>query len=229
MQSSFFTKAAFVAILIMLAIRVPSDVFAKPVAAELPAVANTATPDAFSDPLMGTVTMFAGTFAPRGWMKCEGQLLPISQYSALFSILGTTYGGDGRTTFALPDLRGRVPMGTGTGPALAPVRLGEKKGVEFMTLTTAQIPSHNHSATVTLNAGNVDAGIKANASDRILMSSGRGGTPIYTDQPATAKLRQDAASAQVMNTGGNQAFDNKQPSLGITYIIAVQGIFPSRN
>lgn len=207
----------------------PSDVFARPAVAEAPVVATTAAPDAFGEPFIGTITMFAGNFAPRGWMKCEGQLLPISQYSALFSILGTTYGGDGRTTFGLPDLRGRVPMGTGNGPALQDVRLGDRKGVEFMTLTSAQMPSHNHTATVKLNAGNVDAGIKANASDRILMSSGRGGTPIYTDQPATATLRQDAASAVINNAGGNQSFDNKQPSLGITYIIAINGTYPSRS
>ncbi|MEM6771421.1 MAG: tail fiber protein, partial [Bacteroidota bacterium] len=122
MHSSFFTKAAFVAILIMLAVRVPSDVFAKPAVAVEPA--TTEAPAAFSEPFIGTISMFAGNFAPRGWAFCDGQLLPISEYNALYSILGTTYGGDGRTTFGLPDLRGRVAMHPGNGPGLSSHRLG---------------------------------------------------------------------------------------------------------
>ena len=98
------------------------------------------------EPFIGQLMLFGGNFAPRGWAMCDGQLLPIAQYSALFSILGTTYGGDGRTTFALPDLRGRVPMGFGHGPGLSAHGLGSKGGEENVTLTTSQIPSHSHQA-----------------------------------------------------------------------------------
>ena len=224
MQSSLFTKLAFAAMLILIAGQVPNLINATPPATANPAMAGTA----FGEPAIAEIRIFGGNFAPRGWAKCEGQLLPISQYNALFSLLGTTYGGDGRTTFGLPDLRGRVAVGTGNGPGLSDVSWGEKQGVEFYTLTQREMPSHSHSATVTLNAGNVDAEVKANASDRILMSSGRGGTPIYTDQPATATLRQDAASVQVDNAGQQQPFDNKQPYLGVTYIIALEGVYPSR-
>ena len=102
-----------------------------------------------SDPFIAEIIMFGGNFAPRGWAFCDGQLLSISSNSALFSILGTTYGGDGRTTFGLPDLRGRVAMHPGSGPGLTQRRLGEKSGMETVTLTTNQIPSHNHTATAT--------------------------------------------------------------------------------
>jgi len=103
------------------------------------------------DPFIGEIIMFAGNFAPRGWAFCDGQLLPISQNSALFSILGTTYGGDGRTTFALPDLRGRVPIHAGSGPGLSYRNLGAKEGQEEMSLTVSQIPSHTHSNSIPVN------------------------------------------------------------------------------
>ncbi|MFY1113097.1 MAG: tail fiber protein, partial [Methanosarcinaceae archaeon] len=101
-------------------------------------------PSRSSEPFIGEIRMFAGNFAPRGWAFCDGQLLPISQNTALFSILGTTYGGDGRTTFGLPDLRGRVPVHAGSGPGLSTVRLGDTGGAETVTLSQAQMPSHNH-------------------------------------------------------------------------------------
>lgn len=226
MQSSLFSKLALAAMVLLLAGQVPNLVSATP-----PAVAPaTAAGVTFEQPAIGEIRMFAGNFAPRGWAKCEGQLLSISQNEALFSILGTTYGGDGRTTFGLPDLRSRVPVGAGGyAPGLSEVKLGQKGGVEFYTLTQRELPAHTHNATVTLKAGQTNEGIKANASDRILMSSGRGGTPIYTDAPASADLRQDAASAQVSSTGQGQPFDNKQPYLGVTYIIALQGVYPSRS
>src|SRR5262245_26202423 len=106
-----------------------------------------------SDPFIAEIKMFGGNFAPLGWATCDGQLLPISQYTALFSLLGTTYGGDGVTNFALPDLRGRVPMHPGQGPGLSPRTLGEKAGTETVTLTTAQLPAHNHAANCVTPAG----------------------------------------------------------------------------
>jgi microcystin-dependent protein len=139
-----------------------------------------------SESFLGAVEEYAGSFAPRGWTLCDGKLLQINQNQALFAILGTTYGGNGTTTFALPDLRGRIPVGTGTGPGLAPIALGEKGGQENVTLATANLPAHNHA------------------------------TPI-PGVPTTE------------NTGGGQSVDNRQPYLGLTPLIALQGIFPPRD
>ncbi len=136
-------------------------------------------------PLLGAVMPFAGNFAPRGWALADGQLLSIAQNTALFSILGTTYGGDGRTTFALPDLRGRVPVGAGTGPGLPPVSLGQQLGSETLTLTAANLPIHTH--------------------------------PLPDSVNTTG------------DTGGSQAIDNRQPSLGLNPVITVEGLFPSRS
>lgn len=160
------------------------------------------------DPILGQLMLFAGNFAPRGWAKCEGQLLPISQYSALFSILGTTYGGDGRTTFALPDLRGRVPMGEGHGPGLSMRKLGAKTGAETHTLTVNEMPSHHHSI----------YGAKGDP------------TPVGTrhiDNDLTADMQE--VPDQMSNVGGNQAHNIMQPSLVMTWCIATVGIFPSRS
>ncbi|MCB9745839.1 MAG: phage tail protein [Alphaproteobacteria bacterium] len=165
-----------------------------------------------SEPFLGQVTIFAGNFAPRGWAFCDGQLLPISQYSALFSILGTTYGGDGRTTFALPDLRGRTPIGPRNGPGLSDYRLGQQGGSQTNTLTVSEMPSHNHSASLQTYG-------KAGAlGDPVGLVNG----PVDTSAPINT-------SATVGNTGGNQPVNNLQPYLAINYIIALQGIFPSRS
>ena len=232
MHSNVLTKLALAAMLLLVVGQVPNLINATPPPAA-PTAASSATHNAstaaFTEPFVGTISMFAGNFAPRGWARCDGQLLPISQYQALFSILGTTYGGNGRTTFGLPDLRGRVPVHPGNGPGLSPVRLGQTGGAEFYTLTQQHLPSHTHNATVTLRAGQTNGDIKANADGRILMSSGRGGTPIYTTAAASSELRQDGASVQVGNTGQGQAFDNKQPYQAVNYIIALEGLYPSRN
>ena len=168
------------------------------------------------DPLIGTLILFAGNFAPRGWALCDGQLLPISSHSALFSILGTQFGGDGRTTFALPDLRGRVPMHPGNGPGLSPRRIGDKLGEETVTLTTNQIPRHSHG----LMASNAVSDTNRPA-DKMM-----GRAEMYTaDKTNLTEL--DAASGGY--TGGGMAHDNIQPSLCINYIIALEGIFPSRS
>ena len=156
--------------------------------------------------------MFAGNFAPRQWAFCDGQLLPISSNSALFSILGTTYGGDGRTTFALPDLRGRVPIHQGHGPGLSDYRLGQKSGAENVTLTVAQLPSHNHSV------GGSESGATKGPENAVP------GTPGAYSPSADVQM----AASMIGNTGGNQGHPNLQPYTVVNFIIAVQGIFPSR-
>lgn len=179
------------------------------------------------DPFIGQVIMFAGNFAPRGWAFCDGQLLQIAQNSALFSILGTTYGGDGRTTFGLPDLRGRTAVHEGSGPGLPVVRLGEKGGRASTTLGVANLPPHNHQAThsLTLKASG-ETGMEDDPSGHALAAS-----EIYTDQNPTENMRADLVSGtiSVQNTGSGTAFDTRSPFLGLNYIIALIGTFPSRN
>ena len=161
---------------------------------------------------IGEIRLFGGNFAPRSWAFCDGQLLPISQNTALFSILGTMYGGDGRTTFALPDLRGRAPLGVGHGPGLQDVRQGEKGGSETVTLTAAQLPSHNHQLKVAGEEGN-----KKQPSEGFLAVGSYHSTADDT-----------APSDAITNTGANQPVSVVQPFLGLRYIICLQGIFPSR-
>lgn len=171
------------------------------------------------DPLLGTIILFAGNFAPRGWLFCNGQLLPISQNTALFSLLGVTYGGDGRTTFALPDLRGRVPVHAGQGSGLSPINLGEMGGAEAHTLTIAEMPAHNHSL-----HGELAAADKLSPQGNMLALTS--GTPIYA-APVPAEDRTLAPSSIGVN-GGNQPFDTRDPYLALNYIIATEGVFPSR-
>ena len=162
--------------------------------------------------------MFAGNFAPRGWAFCDGQLLAVSQNDALFSLLGTIYGGDGRTTFGLPDLRGRVPIHAGSGPGLSPRRLGAKAGSENETLIVNQLPSHNHGwpayAEVATERLPTDAGYAQTAA-----------ADIYSNQPNLATKRVETVS----NTGGSRSHTNLMPFLCINFIIALVGIYPSRN
>ena len=179
-----------------------------------------------SEPFIGQITMFGGNFAPRSWAFCDGQLLAISSHQALFSILGTTYGGDGRTTFGLPDLRGRVPMHPGNGPGLSPRRLGEKAGVEQVALNTNEIPQHTHA----LN----NPELRASANPADTNSPGFNAlamAPAYndTDTPSVAMHPDSITDLTLGNTGGGGAHANVQPFLGINFIIALQGIFPSRN
>jgi microcystin-dependent protein len=175
-----------------------------------------------TEPYIGSIVLFAGNFAPRGWALCQGQLLPIAQNTALFSILGTTYGGNGQTTFALPDLRGRAPIGTGQGPGLSNITLGEQAGTENVTLLTTNMPAHNH----TINCDN-------NASSSLAPS---GMIPGLSDnRNAEVNIYSSNTPNAVMNpqtvgvAGGSQPFNNRNPFLGINFIIALEGIFPSRN
>ena len=188
------------------------------------------------DPFIAEIIMFGGNFAPRGWALCDGQLLPIAQNSALFSILGTTYGGDGRTTFGLPDLRGRVPLHPGSGPGLSSRALGERAGAENVILATTQIPAHNHVATSTSTsaanavapAGNSNDAVDNFWADDVGVSSGT-----YHSGPANETMNTGAVSTAtttaVADTGGSQAHTNVQPFLGVNFIIALTGTFPSRN
>ncbi|MEP3654447.1 MAG: tail fiber protein [Litorimonas sp.] len=175
-----------------------------------------------SDPFIAQITLFAGNFAPRNWAFCDGQLLAISSNTALFSLIGTIYGGDGRTTFALPDLRGRAPIGPRTGPGLSTYREGQRGGQESVTLLPSQMPVHSH----TLNATNAP-GDKGGPQGKML-AAGHGDETIYHDTPPSANIRA-MASNSIANAGGGQAHNNMQPFLATNYIIALQGIFPSRN
>ena len=180
------------------------------------------------EPMIGEVRIFAGTFAPRSWAFCNGQLLAINQNQALFSILGTTYGGDGRTTFALPDLRGRVAIGEGSGPGLSNRPLGQRSGHETHRLTTPEMPSHNHNASLSVTVGsNTETADSNEASGRVLGA----GSNVYNSEAAEdgENLGGVTATGQVLNNGGSQAHNNMQPYLTVHYIIALQGLFPARN
>ncbi|MFD2724914.1 phage tail protein [Hyunsoonleella rubra] len=178
-------------------------------------------------PFIGEIRIFAGNFPPRGWAFCDGQTLPINQNTALFSILGTTYGGDGRTTFALPDLRGRAVIGEGNGPGLADRRLGSKTGQDNVTLTSNQIPSHNHPATTTSKVVlNGDAGASDDSSGQHIANQLGG---FNEDATPGASLNGTTSTTTIDNAGSTQPHNNIQPSLGVHYIIALVGTFPSRS
>lgn len=211
------------------------------------------------NPYMGSICMTAANFCPRGYFPTQGQLLEISQYTALFSLLGTNYGGDGRTTFGLPDLRSRLPVGIGTGPGLSDIRLGQQGGKEYQTLTLSQLPSHNHNSSFTTDVSTtptVDVTIPLSTDKGISESPQSGENSLYTVSKsalavnANAKLYGDAindsqpdsylsgkgtitqpmaVTGSIGNTGGSQSFSTRDPYLGLTYCIAIQGLYPSRN
>ncbi|WP_224240286.1 phage tail protein [Hyalangium gracile] len=175
-----------------------------------------------SEPYIGEIRMFAGNFAPRGWAFCNGQLLSIAQNSALFSLLGTTYGGNGQTTFALPNLQGRVPMHWGTGPGLTPRTLGESSGSESVTLISTQMPAHTHSLHASGTQG--DQFTPEGHVPAMLINS--------TGQPEnaySATINTTMNAAAIGAAGGNQPHNNMQPYQCVSFIIALQGIYPSRN
>jgi microcystin-dependent protein len=166
-----------------------------------------------SQPYVGEIRMFGGNFAPAGWMFCEGQLLPISDYETLFNLIGTTYGGDGQSTFALPDLRGRLPLHQGNGFSLA-----QNGGVEQVTLTLNQIPAHNHPAIAVAGSaggvasptGNTWGGVTANMP--------------YTDKPSDSTMN----AGSIASTGGSQPHSNFMQYLCVSFIISLFGVFPSQ-
>jgi microcystin-dependent protein len=170
------------------------------------------------------IIMFAGTFAPKFWAFCAGQIISISQNTALFSLLGTTYGGNGQTTFALPDLRGRVPVGTGQGPGLPNVVLGQVSGAPTTTLLITNMPAHNHTATtsVAVSAANTTS---EEAAGNILANQAQN----FYAPVATANGSLGGVTTTVGASGGNQPVSIMQPYLGMNFVICLQGIFPSRN
>jgi len=177
-----------------------------------------------SQPYLGAIFMFAGNFAPRGFQLCQGQILPIAQNTALFSILGTTYGGNGTSTFALPDLRGRGPIGEGQGPGLSPVVLGQQGGSQNVSILVSNMPAHNH----LVNVSTVLAAQASPANNFLappVDSTPAAGTGYNNTATSGATLAQGAVGI----AGQNVPVNVQNPYLGINYIIAVQGIFPSRN
>jgi microcystin-dependent protein len=175
-----------------------------------------------STPFIGEIVMFAGNFAPRGWALCDGQLMAISQNTALFSILGTTYGGNGQTTFALPDLRGRVPMHPGQGPALPPhaYGLGESSGAQSVTLLSNQLPAHTHLLNCSSTGGN-----QPSPAGNFPAVESTGTSSNYSSNPPDGTMHPQTIGL----AGGNQPVSIVQPYLCVNFIIALQGIFPSRN
>lgn len=171
-----------------------------------------------SEPYIGEIRMFAGNFAPRGWAFCDGQLLAISANDALFSLLGTIYGGDGRTTFGLPDMRGRIPLHQGTGPGLSSRTLGSRGGEENVTLTTNQIPSHTHDARASSAAGTT-------ADPTGQLQAGNASVRAFR---STSSTNASFAAASVGDSGGSQRHTNLMPAICVNFIIALVGIYPSR-
>jgi microcystin-dependent protein len=168
-----------------------------------------------SQPYVGEIRMFAGNFNPAGWMFCDGSLLPISENETLFNLIGTTYGGDGQSTFALPDLRGRVPIHMGTGAGLSTYQIGENGGVESVTLTVNQTPSHTH---VPMGSNSGSAETPTNN----FWGNTATGKP-YGAAPGNVTMN----TATILSTGGSQPHDNMIPYLCINYIISLFGIYPS--
>jgi len=164
-----------------------------------------------AQPYVGEIRMFAGNFAPAGWMFCEGQLLPISEYETLFNLIGTTYGGDGQSTFALPDMRGRIPLHMGSGFILA-----ETGGVETVTLTVQQIPAHSHPFLATSSLASATGPTSNVLAESTLLTMFQSGAPTVPMAPAA-----------VSSIGGSQPHNNFQPYLCVDFIISLFGIFPS--
>jgi len=173
-----------------------------------------------SEPFLGEIRMFGFSFAPEGWALCNGQILAISQYTALFSLLGTYYGGNGQTTFALPNLQSCVAIHQGRGPSLSPYVLGQTGGVETVTLTTAQMPTHTHLVQCNTGGGN-----QATPSGGLPAVESTGTSLDYSNAPPNDSMN----SAMIETQGGSQAHPNLQPYLCVNFCIALQGIFPSRN
>ncbi len=168
-----------------------------------------------SNPFLGEIRTFAGNFAPRGWALCDGRLLSIAQYSALFSLLGTTYGGDGKVTFGLPNLQGNAPMQWGQGPGLTDRNQGEQGGSSTVTLTTSDMPAHGHTPM---------------ASQSSASEFGPGGNALADAALyAPAPFSQPLAANAILPVGGSQPHANMQPYLALTFIIALQGIYPPRS
>jgi microcystin-dependent protein len=197
------------------------------------------------DVYIGTIMIFAGNFNPRGWAFCNGQLISIAQNTALFSLLGTYYGGNGQTTFGIPDLRGRMLVGMGQGPGLDEVVIGEQSGTNSVTLLTSNLPSHTHTATVAAGAGTTaltlyavsETGNTVAPSGKNLAASRSIAVADYNSTGTTVALNAGSVSnitfgkpaVTIASAGSDTPIDIRQPYLGITHVICTQGIFPARN
>lgn len=198
--------------------------FAAAGAVALASTATAPTPaKAQATPYIGQMMLFGGTFCPRGWTPANGQLLSISQYSSVFSLLGVMYGGDGRSTFAVPDLRGRAPISAGNGPGLPDYRQGTKGGSTSFTLTIANMPAHSHTGTMRANRA---AGNSANPAGNVLAIS-PDADKIYHLDDSTVNMA--PSSLVINNTGGNQPVNKVSPYLAMQWCVALQGVFPSRS
>ncbi|MCG8406614.1 MAG: tail fiber protein [Phycisphaerales bacterium] len=175
-----------------------------------------------SEPFVAEIRIFAGNFAPRGWAFCDGQLLPISQNTALFALIGTIYGGDGQSTTALPNMQGRAPVHPGQGPGLTPKQLGQKGGVEMVTLSEAQMPNHTH----TMRAAPDPADLRVPNNLRAFARA----QDLYLDTSVTPNAPLvDMATQALPSAGGSQSHNNLQPYIVLNYIIALEGLFPSQS
>jgi microcystin-dependent protein len=172
------------------------------------------------DPFVAEIRIFPFNFAPKGWAFCDGQILPLSQNTALFSLLGTTYGGNGKSNFALPDLQGRVPMHPGQGPGLSLHDLGETGGSETVSLLESEIPSHSH----TLRAWSQDPGDRFSPTNASLSRSNNGNAWAAANSGSLAQM----ASNAIAPNGGDQPHNNMQPYLTLNFCIALQGVYPPR-
>ncbi len=177
-----------------------------------------------SDPYIGTLCLFGGSFAIKGYEMAQGQLLSISSNTSLFSILGTTYGGDGRTNFGLPDLRGRLPVGFGTGPGLSPYNLGQKGGAETVTQTVNTMAAHTHVATATAHA-QAAAATTAAPGNAVWANSGRSA---YNPAAPDVNMLAGAVTATIATTGSSQAMQIRQPYLALNWLVALDGLYPPR-
>ena len=183
-------------------------------------IVATSSPSVFaqSEPFIGQLALVPYNFAPKGWALCNGQILSIAQNTALFSLLGTTYGGNGTTTFALPDLRGRVPISSGQGPGLSNYALGQTGGAETQTLTLGQIPAHTHALIADTSVGTSE---RPNGA---IPARDAAGVPHYGTHPTGTM-----SSSGIQSSGGSQPHDTMQPYVTLNWIIALQGVFPSQN
>src|SRR5215212_788371 len=171
------------------------------------------------EPFIGEIRMFGASFAPAGWAMCQGQLMPISQNDALFTLIGTTYGGDGQSTFGLPDLQGRVPVHAGTGSSGTTWQLGEKTGTESVTLTTQQIPQHNHALLAASEVGQ-----QPQPQNAVLAQTNPGFMYVAFSNPLST-----LNAGSLSPIGGSQPHENMMPYLCITFIISLFGVFPTQN
>ncbi len=181
-----------------------------------------------SEPFMGEIRMFAGNFAPKGWAFCNGDLVSIAENSALYALLGTAYGGDGRSTFGLPDMRGRVAVHAGRLPGGGNYERGQRGGAEYIQLSTAQMPSHEHNVTVKAKA-TASTGNQGSPVGHAWASDGAAAAFTYSDATPDQDMKDGSVVVEGQDAGGSQPHENRPPYQTVNYIIAMVGLFPSRN